>query len=342
MSIDLDSVKKILIIQYQPFGDVLLNTGYLPVLRRKFPDAQIDFLVRKPYDIIMKNNPHIDETITFRNGQGISYFIERLKLIKRIRTKKYDVVIDQIRNTGSAQITLFSGARYRLGFTDKRWKSLYNYGVPRKNVRYYSALKFDVLEPLGIKEEPHELFYYIEDESMVYVNKWLKQENLKPGQFVCFSPGSPVKTKQWNLKNYAGLGDRIVSELQMPLVVLWAPKELKDAQNVQSLMKEKSILAPSTTFNQAAAMLKNCTLLICNDGGLNHLSVATGTPSIALFGKHGPRRWSPVIFENHFHFHKKNNNYRNDNTFGITVDEVFVTARNVLLKTAGGKAESDE
>lgn len=330
MAIDLNSINKILIIQYQPFGDVLLNTGYLPVLRRKFPDAQIDFLVRKPYDIVLYKNPDVDEIISFKNGKGITYITERLKLIQRIRAKKYDVVIDQIRNAGSAQITFFSGAPYRLGFSDKRWRTVYNYGVDRKNIRYYSALKFDVLEPLGIKEEPHKLFYHIEDESLVYVKKWLVKENLQPGKFVCFSPGSPVRTKQWKLSNYAELGDRIVKNTTYPVVVLWGPKEEKDAVKVKSLMHENAILAPPTTFNQVGAMLKSSALLVCNDGGLNHLSVAMETPSIAIFGKHGPRRWSPVIFENHYHFHKKNNNYKTDSTFGITVDEVFEKVKKIL------------
>ena len=96
MTPDLSKIKKILIIQYQPFGDVLLNTGYLPVLRNKFPSAKIDFLVREPYHNALLGNPYLDDLVLFKNAKGFSYFLSRIKLIKDIRSRKYDLIIDQI------------------------------------------------------------------------------------------------------------------------------------------------------------------------------------------------------------------------------------------------------
>ena len=43
------AIKRILIIQQKPFGDILLNTGYLPELRKHFQHAQIDYLIQNPY-----------------------------------------------------------------------------------------------------------------------------------------------------------------------------------------------------------------------------------------------------------------------------------------------------
>ena len=79
-------------------------------------------------------------------------------------------------------------------------------------------------------------------------------------------------------------------------------------------------------------MLKKCRLLICNDGGLNHLSVATQTPSIAIFSKHKPTRWSPAgVFKNHFHFYGPDNiNTKGDNSFGIDIDEVFQKVKSII------------
>ena len=50
-------------------------------------------------------------------------------------------------------------------------------------------------------------------------------------------------------------------------------------------MDKKAILAPPTNFNQGAAMISHCRLLICNDGGLVHLSVATETSTALHFGQ---------------------------------------------------------
>ncbi|MCI0481238.1 MAG: hypothetical protein L0213_06600, partial [Candidatus Dadabacteria bacterium] len=113
----LEQIRRILIIQYKPFGDVLLNTAYLPALRRKFPGAVIDFLVQRPYSTILEDNPYIDNLILMekRKGRTPAYYYERIRTIIRVRRLKYDTVIDQIRGPGSAQITFFSGAKLRLG-----------------------------------------------------------------------------------------------------------------------------------------------------------------------------------------------------------------------------------
>ncbi|MBU1874166.1 hypothetical protein KJ688_10650, partial [bacterium] len=104
---DLASIRKILIIQYKPFGDVLLNTGYLPTLRNQFPNAQIDYLVQKPYKTVLEDNPNINKLLLMekKKKKTFSYFAERLRIIHLVRKERYDVIVDQLRGPGSAQIT---------------------------------------------------------------------------------------------------------------------------------------------------------------------------------------------------------------------------------------------
>jgi len=325
-------IKKILIIQYQPFGDVLLNTGYLSVLRREFPNTKIDFLVRKPFHNALLENPFLDELIVFQNGKGLNYAFERIKLISKIRKQKYDLIIDQIRNTGSAQITILSGAKHRLGLENQRWRSYYNLKAKRKELRYYSAMKFDTLGPLGISEEEHKLFFHITPDSTEKIKSWLAENKLSGDKIICFSPGTPVKGKQWDLASYAKLADLIIEETDNKVLLLWGPGEKEDNEKVKSLMKNDPIIAPPTTFNEAAAVLKECRLLICNDGGLNHLSVAVETPSIAFFGMHKPTRWSPSsVFKGYNHFYNEKASYKTDKTLGITVDEVFRKIKEIVV-----------
>ena len=73
MNINLSKISRILIIQYEPFGDVLLNTGYLPSLKEKFPDAKIDFLVKDRYKLILEDNPYINELVII--SQQYPYFL---------------------------------------------------------------------------------------------------------------------------------------------------------------------------------------------------------------------------------------------------------------------------
>jgi ADP-heptose:LPS heptosyltransferase len=76
-------------------------------------------------------------------------------MIREARHQKYDIVIDQNRATRSAQIVLFSGARYRIGFTNFAWRFVYNIKVMPGPARYSAPAKFNLLTPLGISEQPY-------------------------------------------------------------------------------------------------------------------------------------------------------------------------------------------
>ena len=301
MQIDLNNIKKILIIQYKPFGDVLLNTAYLPFLREKFPNAQIDFLVRKPYQVVLEGNPYIDEIISFVHRDGWRYFFDRGRLEYQLYRRKYDLVIDQIRNSGSALLTFFSRAKYRIGWDNIRWRSFYNIRVPRKDDRYYASMKFDLLKPLGIKEKSDKLFYHIKPESVDYINQWFSEQRLAETKLICFSPGSPIKRKKWNLDHYAKSADLILENTDRKVLMLWGPREKDDVDTIASRMTHVPIIAPPTDFNQAAAMLQKCELLICNDGGINHLAVAVKTPSLAIFSYTNPTKWCATELGRHFY-----------------------------------------
>mgnify|MGYP006278498403 CR=1 FL=1 len=310
---ELEKIEKILIIQYKPFGDVLLNTGYLPTLREHFLNAQIDYLIQKPYATLLEDNPYLDNLILMqkKKKKGLSYLtylIERLRIMYLVRSNSYDVIIDQLRGTGSAQITLFSGAQYRLGWIQKRWRWVYNYRVKRDNLRYYSRAKFDLLQPLGIKEVAHNTYYKIKKSSKIKIENWLNQKNLHNTRFVVFSPGTPVKAKQWELNNFAELGDMIIEKTDLKLILLWGPGEKKDVEFIKNRMNNVPIIAIPTNFNEAGALLQRATLYISHDGGINHLAVAMETPSITIFGPYSnPKKWSA--------WHKKYHTYLRDWNF---------------------------
>ncbi len=326
---ELKTIKKILIIQYKPFGDILLNTGYFSALRKKFPDAQIDYLVQPPYKTLLEDNPHIDNLIFMKKKKKkglnyIPYFLERLRIMRLVRKRRYDLMIDQLRGTGSAQITLTSGAKYRLGWQLKRWNWVYNYTVPRENIRYYSRLKFDVLKPLGIEEVAHNTFYKVKAASSEKINNWLTKIDLKNKNFVVVSPGTPVIYKQWSLDYYAELLDRIQTKDQLPVILLWGPGEKEDVQYIQSKMRTEPIIAIPTTFNEAAALLKDAMLFLGNDGGINHVAISQQTPSLAIFGPHSnPKKWQAWHKPTHIYIRNYDCKDRTDRTLGLSPDQVY-------------------
>ena len=241
MEINFSEIEKILIIAPFRFGDVLLNTGYLPFLREKFPTAKIDFLTRIPCQMMLEGNPNLDGFVLFRKRRGLANFWERVKLFWRVRKRRYDLIIDQTRGTTGGQITLFSGAKYRLGYANSRYKRFYNFFGFEGKQRYSGAMRFDLLESLGIKEQKFNLHFTVKDDDRKYIKNWFETNKLLGKKLIVLSPGSPVPRKMWELDKYAKLCDLIVKKLGYVPILRWIPEELKYVKKVQALAKEEVV-----------------------------------------------------------------------------------------------------
>ncbi len=312
-------INKILIIAPFRFGDTLLNSAYLPFLREKFPKAKIDFLTRIPCQKMLEENTNIDNFVLFKNKNSFANLIERIKLFRKVRKEKYDLLIDQTRGTTGGQITLFSKAKYRLGYANSRYSKFYNLHGFEGEQRYSALMRFDLLKALDIKEPKQiDLSFSIKDEDRAYIKKWIEKENLLGKKIIVLSPGSPVTRKMWSLKNYAKLCDLLIEKMDYIPILLWGPNELELVRKVQQLSKKKILLASPTDFSQAGALLEYSKILVCNDGGINHFSQTTKTPSLAIFMDYTETtNWSlQGVFPNHWHI-------TDENKEKITADLVF-------------------
>ena len=86
------------------------------------------------------------------------------------------------------------------------------------------------------------------------------------------------------MKKYAQLIKKITHELKVKVVILWGPKEFKEAQRLKEEGGREVYLACPTNIPQLFALLQRTTLYISGDTGVMHLAAFAGTPVIALFG----------------------------------------------------------
>jgi len=253
--IDISRVKKILIIHLQTFGDTIIATSILEALSKHMPQAEISWLVYKPYQTVLYKHPYIKDIISVPKGVGWRYLLNRITTFSKISVMHFDMVIDLQNNPNTQIITLLSLAKYRIGYSDGQYAFVYNYKVTRGPYRFMGCQKFDFLTPFGIPEQPYKYYYHIFKESVQYIEEWLNNTGLDKQEFVVFSPGSPVARKKWRMEHYVTLGDLVWENLRLPVVLLWAKNEYQDCCVISEHMKKKPIMAPETDMNQAMALL---------------------------------------------------------------------------------------
>lgn len=121
----------ILLIRLRLIGDVVFTTPIPRALKRTFPDARISYLVEDTAAPVVAHNPHIDELIIVTRTRGWRRVVADVKLAARLRTARYDIVLDLHGGPRSSWLTLASGARQRIGYDVQGRSWMYTRAVTR-------------------------------------------------------------------------------------------------------------------------------------------------------------------------------------------------------------------
>src|SRR5882757_3838539 len=103
-----------LIIQTAFIGDVILATGLIEKLHQHYPDAKIDFLLRKGNEGLLVGHPLLRTVLVWNKKE--SKISNLLKIIRQVKDNRYDCVVNVHRFASSGFITAFSGSKLKIGF----------------------------------------------------------------------------------------------------------------------------------------------------------------------------------------------------------------------------------
>lgn len=107
--------------------------------------------------------------------------------------------------------------------------------------------------------------------------------------FAVVNPGGRLGFRRVPPEAFAAAA-RALAELGPTPVVTWGPGEQALAAEVLRLAPGAA-LAPATSIDELAALMKAGVLTVCNNTGPMHLSVAVGTPTLAFFLRMDMARW---------------------------------------------------
>jgi ADP-heptose:LPS heptosyltransferase len=282
--IDRDAVRRILVVKLRAIGDVLLATIVLRNLRKAFPSARLEFLTEPPARDVVNRHPDVDEVLIYdrasESGAG---------LIRRVRSRSYDLILDLFGNPRTALVTRLSGARWRVGYRFRGRRYAYNIAVtPRGGVVHNTQFNLDALEAIGVAIVDRNLYFPIASPEEAAAAKILDGAGLRPGPIVALNTGGGWYTKRWPLERFTALGDRLIEAYGVSIVLPWGPGQKQDVETVSAGMKCAAFIPPLTTLGELGALLKRMSLVISNDSGPMHLAAAVGTPVLGIFGPTNP------------------------------------------------------
>ncbi len=296
---------KILVIRLKQIGDALLSLPVCSSLKKTYPEARVDYLVYEHIAPLLTNQPGVDRVLTIspeERDQPLKY----LQRIWQIRRERYDMVIDLITVPTSAIMTFLSGAGRRIGFDHRRTRSfLYRTRVPHPSSGGTVEAKLSILRALGDEVQYERRFeIYLTEAEIEAMRGRLSKAGVDLNKMLVFAAVTSRRDyKFWPPEYFAAVLDWFRNKYGAELIFNSVPGVEQDfVDRVVSLLGDTAGCYADIRcgLRELAVLIKVCDFTIANDGGPNHMSIAVGTPSLAVFSPvNSKRSWIPEGNERH-------------------------------------------
>jgi heptosyltransferase-2 len=320
-------IKNILVVRNDRFGEFLLNIPAFRALKETYPEAKLIVLVNTYVRNIAECVPFIDEIIDI-SFEKLS-LIAKFEFIEYIRKKNIDISIMLNSSQDFNFIFFLSRIPIRVGYDKKGGFLLTHKMEDRKYLgeKHEVDYNLELVELIGARTDDKTLS--LEFDSSI-VDDLFKHINKKEAKhLIALHPWTSDSIKRWPAWNFYELTKKIVSELDVYVLLIGGKEEQKKSRELFAGLDDKILnLTGRTSLRQLAAILQRCRLLLSGDSGPVHLAGAVTTPVIAIFRNDIPgkcaKRWGPrgerdIVIE------------KND-ICDITIDEVFEKVKEALAK----------
>jgi heptosyltransferase-3 len=276
-----------LFIQLRRIGDVLMCTPSARAFKKHYPECRLDFLTEIPG--VLDGNPHIDEVIAVEHSKEFN-FSYQFDLIRSIRSKRYDLIVDFFASARSAYYSYLSGAEKRLsyGYGHRRWA--YNL-VPRKDERsvYAAADRLHLLGEIGVPADGLALNFYPSERDREEAGRLM---SLYGKPVITISPVSRRPYRRWPLENFAALADLLAGQFDAAIIAVVGPGEKEFGDKLSGISKSNIKSICVNNLGLLGAIFEISSLHIGNDNGPKHIAVACGAPTVTIFGPDNPAGWT--------------------------------------------------
>ena len=295
--------RRIALLKPSALGDIVHSLPVLTALRRRYPDAQITWIVNRGYEPLLRGHPDLTDTLAFDRGNSRGRPWRAActfgRFLAEIRRRRFDLVVDLQGLLRTGLMAAASGAARRVGLSSAREGATWFYTdvVP---VADYSVLHavdryWLVAEALGAGDTSKTFQVPLSEEA----RRWaLAELHGCPRPWLVLGVGSRWRTKRWPPEHFAALARRAQESFGGTAVLVGGGDETNLSAATAALLRgETRDLTGRTTLPQLVAVLAEADAVLANDTGPLHLAAALGRPVVAPYTCTKVRLNGPYGFE---------------------------------------------
>lgn len=284
-------IKKILIIKPSAWGDIIHSLPFLASIRKRYPNAEIHWVVAKGLHTFLEGHPMIDKLwVMDKNGwKKIKDFRKILPEIysfkNGLKNEQFDISIDLSGLLRSGLITWAAQSKYRLGFSDSDEGSPFFYTHKIEGGEEIHAIdRYLKLAKLMDCDISHIEFPFPQLPDITEILKTL------PEKFCIMAPSAGKEANRWPAERFG----KLAAKLTIPTVVIASSADSHVVEKVVENSEGNAInLAGQTNLKELVAVIEKSSYFICNDTGPMHIAAALNIPVFAIFGPANPMRTGP-------------------------------------------------
>ncbi|HRN25130.1 MAG: homocysteine S-methyltransferase family protein [Ignavibacteriaceae bacterium] len=280
---------KILIINLDAMGDVLMTTAQLPAIKKKFPDSTIYWITLKNAAPLLQQNQFIDKIFI--------YDTESILILNQI---EFDIVMNVDKSQRSCALLNSVNAKEKLGFgLDKNGVIVpvnkganYNY-----NLGMDDNLKFKVnqrtgqdylAETLDLEYIRNDYTFNFTTDELRYIEDYKKQVRLREtDKIIGFNTGCSelYPNKKMSVGQHIFLINKFLSKRKYKIMLLGGPEDTARNKEIADYFKGRVINTPTTNGVRKGACYEAIPqVIITGDTFGMHLAIALKKYVIAWFG----------------------------------------------------------
>lgn len=280
---------KILIINLDAMGDVLMTTAQLAPIKKQYPQSTIIWVTLKNAYRLLDNNPYIDKVYVY-DAESISI----------LQTMKFDIVLNVDKSQRSGALVMLVQAPVKRGFGINENGQIF----PFNEGAYYNYklgmddhLKFKVNKVTGqeylsetfeIPYERNEYVFEFNDEEKQFIAEYKKSIGIKDSdEIVGFNTGCSLlyPNKKMTIEQHQVLIDRFLRTNRFKVMLVGGPEDTERNKIIAEPFGDKIINTPTTDGIRKGACFESIPqIIITGDSFGMHLAIALKKYVIAWFG----------------------------------------------------------
>jgi lipopolysaccharide heptosyltransferase I len=321
--------RKILLIKLSAVGDVVHTIPVLNKLRRRYPAAQLDWLLTPAIAELLRHNPAISNVIEFAredwSAPWLAPFVSYGRLALELRRTGYDLVVDMHGQLRTAIFALATGAPVRIGFDRPRarvwdasprkfskearkhaWQGAregswiaYTHHIAVPSLDVHAVDRYLSVGPLlGLAEGPPDFSFPIPPAANAQIDALLRRHGIGGSGLVTMAPGTIWETKHWGSDKFAEVARHFLRK-GFAVALMGTRRERAVCEEVARLAPGAVNVAGETTLTELAALIRRSAISVTNDSGPMHLAVALDRPVVvSVFGPTDPVWIGPYGHDN--------------------------------------------